>query len=172
MIRETPNMANDTLLDMSQRPRGRHSLFDNTTMWSSWIDAEFGDIEQNFKDHKRIIHQTRLVMPHPGVYSAATDPEVSSIWSRTFHLSLYAVRNGVYDSGGGHSVAALEGPKVLEICSLEAPQTSWQVFTDNGMLIENADRTISFSPKTLVESAGTLSVLVSYRLPSTYCAPT
>ncbi|KAI1211544.1 uncharacterized protein F4807DRAFT_393002 [Annulohypoxylon truncatum] len=59
---------------LSGRPVGKHNLFDNTTMASTWIETEFGDPETNFATYNRIINNVTLAMPHPGVYSAATDP--------------------------------------------------------------------------------------------------
>ncbi|XXH03395.1 Myo-inositol-1-phosphate synthase [Hypoxylon texense] len=56
------------------RPNGKHNLFDNTTMVSSWIEQEFGKPEPAFAEHGRIINNVTLAMPHPGVYAAATDP--------------------------------------------------------------------------------------------------
>ncbi|KAI2625094.1 hypothetical protein GGR54DRAFT_629506 [Hypoxylon sp. NC1633] len=56
------------------RPVGKHNLFDNTTMVSSWIETEFSDPQSSFTEHSRIINNVTLAMPHAGVYSAATDP--------------------------------------------------------------------------------------------------
>ncbi|KAI0407713.1 hypothetical protein F4802DRAFT_595107 [Xylaria palmicola] len=65
---------NGTMAELSDRPTGKHNLFDNTTMDSSWIETENGDMEKNFEIHKRVINNVTLAMPHAGVYSAATDP--------------------------------------------------------------------------------------------------
>ncbi|KAI0536114.1 hypothetical protein GGR58DRAFT_503583 [Xylaria digitata] len=65
---------NLTLHQLSDRPTGKHNLFDNTTMDSSWIETDNGNIKANFETHKRIINNVTLAMPHPGVYAAATDP--------------------------------------------------------------------------------------------------
>lgn len=43
-------------------------------MVSSWIETDFSDPQANFAAHNRIINNVTLAMPHPGVYSAATDP--------------------------------------------------------------------------------------------------
>ncbi|KAI0377266.1 hypothetical protein F5Y04DRAFT_264626 [Hypomontagnella monticulosa] len=59
---------------LSGRPVGKHNLFDNTTMVSSWIETDFSNPQANFAAHNRIINNVTLAMPHPGVYSAATDP--------------------------------------------------------------------------------------------------
>ncbi|KAI1760443.1 hypothetical protein GGR53DRAFT_81330 [Hypoxylon sp. FL1150] len=56
------------------RPNGKHNLFDNTTLVSSWIEQEFGQPQSAFAAHGRIINNVTLAMPHPGVYGAATDP--------------------------------------------------------------------------------------------------
>ncbi|KAI1500824.1 hypothetical protein F5X99DRAFT_385095 [Biscogniauxia marginata] len=59
---------------LSERPTGKHNLFDNTTMISTWIETEFDDPAASFNEHHRIINNVTLAMPHPGVYTAATDP--------------------------------------------------------------------------------------------------
>ncbi|KAH9907529.1 hypothetical protein F4778DRAFT_769018 [Xylariomycetidae sp. FL2044] len=74
-IGDNPSMANDTLLDFRKRPTGKHNLYDNTTMTSTWLEAEFGDIKKNWDEHDRIVHQVRLAMPHPGVYAAVNDQQ-------------------------------------------------------------------------------------------------
>ncbi|OTB15102.1 hypothetical protein K445DRAFT_122796 [Daldinia sp. EC12] len=70
-IHDEKTAPRDTL---AVRPVGRHSLFDNTTMVSSWIETEFGDPASSLKAHGRIINNVTLAMPHAGVYLAATDP--------------------------------------------------------------------------------------------------
>ncbi|KAI0885743.1 uncharacterized protein GGS22DRAFT_199935 [Annulohypoxylon maeteangense] len=59
---------------LSVRPVGKHNLFDNTTMASTWIETEFGDPKTSFATYNRIVNNVTLAMPHAGVYSAATDP--------------------------------------------------------------------------------------------------
>ncbi|KAH6655455.1 hypothetical protein BKA67DRAFT_690250 [Truncatella angustata] len=69
---------NDTVLqsttDIQARPAGTALLYDNTTLYSTWVDAEFSDPAKQFETSKRIINNVTLSMPHPGVYAAATDP--------------------------------------------------------------------------------------------------
>ncbi|KAI0164399.1 hypothetical protein GGR52DRAFT_582154 [Hypoxylon sp. FL1284] len=65
---------NLTTNGMGERPTGKHNLFDNTTMVSSWIEQEFSQPQTAFAEHNRIINNVTLAMPHPGVYMAATDP--------------------------------------------------------------------------------------------------
>ncbi|KAH9906695.1 hypothetical protein F4778DRAFT_722958 [Xylariomycetidae sp. FL2044] len=60
--------------DENSRPTGKHNLFDNTTLTSAWIEREHGDVAANFAAHGRIIDNVTIAMPHPGVYTAATDP--------------------------------------------------------------------------------------------------
>lgn len=43
-------------------------------MVSTWIETEFGNPQSSFAVHGRIVNNVTLAMPHPGVYSAATDP--------------------------------------------------------------------------------------------------
>jgi len=59
---------------LATRPNGKHSLFDNTTMTSAWIETGSGDPAALFKVHNRIVNNVTLAMPHPGVYAAATNP--------------------------------------------------------------------------------------------------
>ncbi|KAI8633886.1 hypothetical protein F5Y19DRAFT_256828 [Xylariaceae sp. FL1651] len=85
-----------TMNQITQRPTGKHNLFDNTTMDSSWIETEFGDTAANFDTHKRIINNVTLAMPHAGVYAAATDP-VNGILQPNDLLGVgeYSIRAGV-----------------------------------------------------------------------------
>lgn len=59
--------------DLSGRPVGTAILYDNTTMTSAWIETDHSDVDRLHKEHKRIINNVTLAMPHPGVYGAATD---------------------------------------------------------------------------------------------------
>jgi hypothetical protein len=81
---------------LAKRPTGKHNLFDNTTMDSSWIETEHGDTEANFNTHKRIINNVTLAMPHAGVYAAATDP-INGILQPNELLGVgeYSIRAGV-----------------------------------------------------------------------------
>ncbi|PCD35887.1 hypothetical protein AU210_008445 [Fusarium oxysporum f. sp. radicis-cucumerinum] len=58
--------------DLKKRPGGTTLLFDNTTMYSSWIETEHGDVEAQFEETGRIINNVTLALPHPGVYGAST----------------------------------------------------------------------------------------------------
>lgn len=58
--------------DLKKRPGGTTLLFDNTTMYSSWIETEHGDVETQFEETGRIINNVTLALPHPGVYGAST----------------------------------------------------------------------------------------------------
>lgn len=62
-----------TVSNLKGRPTGKHNLFDNTTMVSSWVETQATDPVTNFAAHGRVINNVTLAMPHPGVYSAATD---------------------------------------------------------------------------------------------------
>ncbi|KAJ2978512.1 hypothetical protein NUW58_g7469 [Xylaria curta] len=68
------NNKTSTVSEIAKRPTGKHNLFDNTTMDSSWIETDYGDVEANFNTYKRIINNVTLAMPHAGVYAAAMDP--------------------------------------------------------------------------------------------------
>ncbi|KAI1495184.1 hypothetical protein F5X96DRAFT_205986 [Biscogniauxia mediterranea] len=66
--------SSSTTDKIKDRPTGRHNLFDNTTIISTWIETEFDDPAESFNEHRRIINNVTLAVPHPGVYTAATDP--------------------------------------------------------------------------------------------------
>lgn len=69
---------NETMMastsDIYQRPTASALLYDNTTLYSSWINGEFSDPAKQDQTYKRIVNNVSLAMPHPGVYAAATDP--------------------------------------------------------------------------------------------------
>ncbi|KAF5027490.1 hypothetical protein F66182_415 [Fusarium sp. NRRL 66182] len=58
--------------DLKQRPGGTTLLFDNTTMYSSWIETEHSDVAAQYEETGRIINNVTLALPHPGLYAAAT----------------------------------------------------------------------------------------------------
>ncbi|OTB01421.1 hypothetical protein M426DRAFT_25589 [Hypoxylon sp. CI-4A] len=64
-----------TMDTLSSRPVGKHNLYDNTTMVSSWIETGPGNPQAAFAIHSRVINNVTLAMPHPGIYTAATDPK-------------------------------------------------------------------------------------------------
>ncbi|KAK6064716.1 hypothetical protein SCUP515_11598 [Seiridium cupressi] len=71
-------ISNGTVMESSSdiysRPGGTALLYDNTTLYSSWVDGEFSDPAKQASTHNRVINNVSLSMPHPGVYAAATDP--------------------------------------------------------------------------------------------------
>ncbi|KAJ3564673.1 hypothetical protein NPX13_g7764 [Xylaria arbuscula] len=71
---DTRKSQTSTMDNLSNRPTGKHNLYDNTTMDSQWIETENGDVAANFDTYKRIINNVTLALPHAGVYAAATDP--------------------------------------------------------------------------------------------------
>ncbi|KAI5860271.1 hypothetical protein GGS23DRAFT_242571 [Durotheca rogersii] len=70
-IRENGTSTIDYL---SGRPKGTHTLSDDTTMQSTWIETEFADPRSSFARYSRIINNVTLAIPHPGISAAATDP--------------------------------------------------------------------------------------------------
>ncbi|KAK7989565.1 TPR domain-containing protein [Apiospora arundinis] len=60
-----------SITDMRSRPVGTAILNDNITVTSSWVNTEYSDPGKLFKEHKRIVNNVTLAMPHPGVYEAA-----------------------------------------------------------------------------------------------------
>ncbi|KAH8671230.1 hypothetical protein BX600DRAFT_458597 [Xylariales sp. PMI_506] len=59
--------------NITERPVSTSLLYGNTTMYSSWIEGEFGDPAAQFQTHERIVNNVTMSVPHPGVYAAATD---------------------------------------------------------------------------------------------------
>ncbi|KAG6014834.1 hypothetical protein E4U54_004805, partial [Claviceps lovelessii] len=61
--------------ELKDRPTGKHSLYENTTMTGAWTETQYGNVTRNFEKYGRIINNVTMAMPHPGVYAAATAPE-------------------------------------------------------------------------------------------------
>ncbi|KAK4219288.1 hypothetical protein QBC37DRAFT_469498 [Rhypophila decipiens] len=59
---------------MTNRPKVKSILFDNTTMTAQWIEGNYSDPSLSFQSYNRVIDNVTLAMPHPGVYTAAKDP--------------------------------------------------------------------------------------------------
>ncbi|THX73249.1 hypothetical protein D6D05_07482 [Aureobasidium pullulans] len=64
--------------DPSYRPKGFAMIFENTTVTAPWIDLEHSDVKTNWDQHKRVINNVTLALPHSGVPGAAWD-EVNHI---------------------------------------------------------------------------------------------
>ena len=64
--------------DPSHRPKGFAMIFENTTVTAPWIDLEHSDVKTNWDQHKRVINNVTLALPHSGVPGAAWD-EVNHI---------------------------------------------------------------------------------------------
>lgn len=52
--------------DISQRPVGTSSLYDNTTLIGSWIEVDNSNTTASWQIHGRIINNVTMAMPHPG----------------------------------------------------------------------------------------------------------
>ncbi|KAI0528214.1 hypothetical protein F5B22DRAFT_641186 [Xylaria bambusicola] len=91
------NSQDSNMRQLSDRPTGKHNLFDNTTMDSQWIETESGDVAASFNSYKRIINNVTLAMPHAGIYSAATDP-INGILqpSELLGIGEYSIRASVW----------------------------------------------------------------------------
>jgi hypothetical protein len=88
--------GNSSLDSIDVRPPGKHTLFDNTTLASSWIETEFSDPVKSFETHKRVVNNVTLAMPHAGVYLAAIDPENGILQPQDLSgLGEYSVRAAV-----------------------------------------------------------------------------
>lgn len=59
--------------DLSQRPPATGTLYDNTTVTGSWVLTNTSNITAAFQQHKRIVNNVTLAMPHAGVFAAAHD---------------------------------------------------------------------------------------------------
>jgi hypothetical protein len=60
--------------NIADRPRPNGMLYDNTTVTGSWVLPEYSDMTASYEQHKRIINNVSMSMPHAGVLSAAHDP--------------------------------------------------------------------------------------------------
>ncbi|KAK7409330.1 hypothetical protein QQX98_008509 [Neonectria punicea] len=82
--------------DMTKRPFGTMVLYDNTTMYSEWIETEHSNVTALYEKTGRIINNVTLAMPHPGVYAAATLPENGILQPDDLSgVGEYTVRAGV-----------------------------------------------------------------------------
>lgn len=116
---ENPDKASPT--DMRSRPVGTAILYDNITITSSWVDIEFSDPAKLFEEHKRIINNVTLAMPHPGVYEAATN-----------HRNKILQPSDLSGVGEYHIKASVVSPVVNTLCVNLSPKeldpivyTSW-----------------------------------------------
>ncbi|KAK6217643.1 hypothetical protein LQW54_003365 [Pestalotiopsis sp. IQ-011] len=64
----------ESTTDIYSRPGGTALLYDNTTLYPTWVDGEFSDPAKQFASAKRVVNNVSMSMPHPGVFQAATDP--------------------------------------------------------------------------------------------------
>ncbi|RYP45232.1 hypothetical protein DL768_008395 [Monosporascus sp. mg162] len=111
--------------ELDKRPNGKHNLFDNTTMVSSWIETEYGDVAANFEAHNRIINNVTIAMPHPGVYSAATDP-INGI-----------LQPSDLENVGGYSIrASVVSPSLNVMCVNMSPSELAPLIYDDFTLCE------------------------------------
>ncbi|KAH9208642.1 hypothetical protein DL95DRAFT_373071 [Leptodontidium sp. 2 PMI_412] len=61
--------------DMSGRPPAPAMLHDNTTVVGSWVATNTSNLTASFEEHKRIINNVTLSMPHAGIFDAARAPK-------------------------------------------------------------------------------------------------
>lgn len=50
-------------------------LHDNTTVVGSWVATNTSNLTASFEEHKRIINNVTLSMPHAGIFDAARAPK-------------------------------------------------------------------------------------------------
>ncbi len=60
-------------LDLAQRPRAPGMLYDNTTVYGSWVATNTSNMTANFEQYSRVINNVTMAMPHAGVIAAAKD---------------------------------------------------------------------------------------------------
>ncbi|KAH7121952.1 hypothetical protein B0J13DRAFT_648804 [Dactylonectria estremocensis] len=82
--------------DLTRRPYGTMLLYDNTTMYSDWIETEHSNVTAQYAKTGRIINNVTLAMPHPGVYAASTSKVNGILQPDDLDgVGEYAVRAGV-----------------------------------------------------------------------------
>lgn len=69
----------NTSMDMVDRPRVESMLYDNVTVYGTWIETQSSNVSQSFAEWSRIINNVSLAMPHPGVYTAAVNESMNHI---------------------------------------------------------------------------------------------
>lgn len=55
---------------MADRPQIESMLYDNVTVFGTWIETQFSDVPQSYDRWSRIVNNVSLAMPHPGMLSA------------------------------------------------------------------------------------------------------
>ncbi|GAP84675.1 hypothetical protein SAMD00023353_1102160 [Rosellinia necatrix] len=127
---------NSTTSQLSDRPTAKHNLYDNTTMDSSWIETEYGDISTNFNRYNRVVNNVTLAMPHPGVYAAATDP-INGILqpSELLGLGEYSIRASVVSPVVNVMCANVKKDEIAPLIYTEWPNAQTENTTIPGQLI-------------------------------------
>ncbi|KAF4120470.1 hypothetical protein GMORB2_2908, partial [Geosmithia morbida] len=88
--------SRDSLGTLLDRPAGTALLYDNVTMLGTWIETEHSNVALAYLEHKRVINNVTMAMPHPGVYKAVR-AEINNIMQPDdlAGVGSYSVRAGV-----------------------------------------------------------------------------
>lgn len=76
-----------TSTDLTDRPSGTMLLYDNTTMYSTWIETQYSDVAEQFERTGHVINNVTMAMPHPGKELVLLIL-IDSMLTRWFHRNL------------------------------------------------------------------------------------
>lgn len=83
--------------DLSQRPTVPAILYDNTTVYGSWIEIQ--DMETTSRKYGRIVNNVTLAFPHSGIVGASQDPSNGILQPLDLDMTVwYAQRIIVYEA--------------------------------------------------------------------------
>jgi hypothetical protein len=64
----------DVSSNIQSRPIGSMLLYDNTTVYSTWIETSYSDVAEAYERTGHIVNNVTLAVPHPGESSTASIP--------------------------------------------------------------------------------------------------
>lgn len=64
---------------VADRPQVESMLYDNVTVYGTWIETQFSNVSESYDKWSRIVNNVSLAMPHPGVYTAAINESMNHI---------------------------------------------------------------------------------------------
>ncbi|KAH6987245.1 hypothetical protein EDB80DRAFT_589845 [Ilyonectria destructans] len=108
--------------DLDKRPHSTMLLYDNTTMYSQWIETEHSNVTAQYAEAGRIINNVTLAMPHPGVYAASTS-NINGILQPDdlSGVGEYAVRAGVVSPAINVLCANMDADELAPLVYTEWP---------------------------------------------------
>lgn len=65
--------------NVAERPQVESMLYDNVTVYGTWIETQYSNVSASYDRWSRIVNNVSLAMPHPGVYTAATNESMNHI---------------------------------------------------------------------------------------------